>query len=281
MFNLRRSSNALEADAAKRRQALQRKRAAAARVKARVETNSALISESIEAAQQKRREAAAAAASAAAAAALVVPPVVFRAVYRVVTRAECGMVGDGFDENGDRVLLPLSALKTLEGERALRSPRSGGGGAPMAFELTTREGGRTHAGVLEFSAPEGTICLPRKVADCLGAVVNAGSGSGGGDGGSEDERSTFVQRVTVKYASLPKGTSVTLQPRGSSFVEDVASDWRCVKGVLENAMRSHTTLTTGDWLTIEHAGRGYDGKFVNVAVEKWSAVKSVDTLRTH
>jgi ubiquitin fusion degradation protein 1 len=90
-----------------------------------------------------------------------------------------------------------------------------------------------------------------------------------------------VQRVTVKYASLPKGTSVTLQPRGSSFVEDVASDWRGVKGVLENAMRSHTTLTTGDWLTIEHAGRGYDGKFVNVAVEKWSAVKSVDTLRTH
>jgi hypothetical protein len=34
---------------------------------------------------------------------------------------------------------------------------------PMFFKLTTAGGSSTHAGVLEFSAAEGFVALPRKV----------------------------------------------------------------------------------------------------------------------
>ena len=256
MFALGDSAVKLEEAAAKRRRVLREKKAKEKRVREQVARNAAAIQEAIVAQAEERRSVAAAAA-----AAPPLPPAVsFREVYRAVGRAACKTVGNGFDDDGDRVLLPISALKKLEGERALGS---GAGGIPMAFELSTREGGKTHAGVLEFSAPEGTICLPRKVADCLGAVI---------DGDSDDG---FVQRVVVKYVALPKGTSVTLQPRGSSFVDDVSADWRGVKGVLEASMRAHSTLSVGDWLTVEHAGRRHDVDVV--ALEPADAVSTIDT----
>ena len=34
---------------------------------------------------------------------------------------------------------------------------------PMFFQLTNAAGNRTHAGLLEFSAAEGFVALPRKV----------------------------------------------------------------------------------------------------------------------
>ena len=254
---LRDSAAKLEEAAAKRRRVLREKKAKEKRVRDQVARNAAAIQEAIVAQAEVRKSVAAAAA----AAALPPPPSVnFREVYRAVGRAVCETVGNGFDDDGDRVLLPISALQKLEGERALGSAASG---TPMAFELTTREGGRTHAGVLEFSAPEGTICLPRKVAECLGAVIDSDSDDG------------FVQRVVVKYVALPKGASVTLQPRGSSFVDDVSADWRGVKGVLEASMRAHSTLSVGDWLTVEHAGRRHDVDVV--ALEPADAVSTIDT----
>lgn len=63
------------------------------------------------------------------------------------------------------MLLPPPAGALLMDQDA---PKNGA----MFFELTSL-GGRTHAGVLDFSAPSGTVVLPRKVrfpSLCPGAV---------------------------------------------------------------------------------------------------------------
>lgn len=52
---------------------------------------------------------------------------------------------------GDKVTLPVSALEELNPQDALRA------GIPLTFELTLPTGRRTHAGVAEFTAAEGTI----------------------------------------------------------------------------------------------------------------------------
>eukprot|EP00955_Chlamydomonas_euryale_P109908 365965-Chlamydomonas_euryale.AAC.20 len=65
------------------------------------------------------------------------------------------------------------------------APRNGA----MHFELRTPGGASTHAGLLEFSAAEGTVQLPARVADNLwGGARGAAAGP-----------------VTVTYKRLEKG----------------------------------------------------------------------------
>lgn len=71
----------------------------------------------------------------------------------------------------------------------------------MHFQLTTKEGARTHCGVLEFIAEDGRCGLPAKVVACLAAVT---SNDETWDGG-------YNTRVTAKYVRLEKGTFVSLQ----------------------------------------------------------------------
>ena len=64
----------------------------------------------------------------------------------------------------------------------------------------------THAGLLGYTAPEGTVVIPPHVAQQLGA--------GGAAGAS----------VVVEYTRLPRGTFCRLQPRTQDFallVDDV------------------------------------------------------------
>lgn len=63
---------------------------------------------------------------------------------------------------GDKLTLPPSALDMLTKQDALAQ-------GPMLFRVTTTTTARTtHAGVLEFSAAEGTVGLPLKVQRSLG-----------------------------------------------------------------------------------------------------------------
>lgn len=57
-------------------------------------------------------------------------------------------------EAGDKILLPPSALDTLS--RMMVE-------YPMLFRLESESGMSTHSGVLEFSAPEGSVYLPHWV----------------------------------------------------------------------------------------------------------------------
>lgn len=67
-----------------------------------------------------------------------------------------------------QILLPPSAGASLMDQNAYKN-------GPMFFRLTSPHGTVTHAGVLEFSAAEGFVALPRKV----------GPGGVGGRGGGE------------------------------------------------------------------------------------------------
>ena len=51
------------------------------------------------------------------------------------------------------------------------------------------------------------------------------------------------------------GVYARLQPAAAGFQKEVGGD---VREVLEAALARHSTLSEGDWLTAEHAGRTFD-----------------------
>lgn len=117
-------------------------------------------------------------------------------------------------------------------------------GAPL-FQLSTPHGSVTHAGVLEFTAPEGVILLPTKVARCLFP--------GGKPSGS----------VVVKYVRLEKGAFVSFQPLSRGFHDAVDDN---VREVLEAALSTHCTLSVGDVVEAQHNGETF---ILRVSARKW------------
>lgn len=120
--------------------------------------------------------------------------------YGEVLRA----VALGGEGASDKVVLPQSALEKLTSAGVFDQAGA------MFFELTTREGGRTHCGVREFVAEDGTIGLPPRVATSLGAVTAA----------DDPNADTWASRVNIKYVRLEKGTKVVLQPHTADFQKD-------------------------------------------------------------
>jgi len=157
----------------------------------------------------------------------------------------------------DKLELPPSALQELERQGALergalltfavtcpRGPPAGGEQHPALAAL----GGGTHAGVAEFTAEEGTVGVPPRVALCL----TKGSGL---------ESLAAVGDVEIRYMRLPRSAKsrVKLQPRGEGFHIGGASAVRMdLQHVLQETLRGHTALTEGDWLPIRHNGVTYE-----------------------
>ncbi len=84
----------------------------------------------------------------------------------------------------------------------------------------------THAGVLEFIAPEGRVYLPPWMMNTL--LLKEGD------------------LVLLKNVSLPLGNLVKIQPQSVDFL-DITDP----RAVLENAFRNFTTLTIGDVLAFK------------------------------
>lgn len=125
---------------------------------------------------------------------------------------------------GDKIYLPPSALHELARLQVTY---------PMKFEVINPINRlRTHCGVLEFSSKEGECYLPTWVMQYLGLQ----------DG----------QLVQISNVSLPKGKYVKIRPHKTAFIK--LSNPRVV---LENALRNFLCLTTGDTISIEHAGVCY------------------------
>lgn len=187
------------------------------------------------------------------------------------------------DGEGDKVLLPPSALEALSQQDAV-------GMGPMLFELTcttpdqagettTSVCRTTHAGVLEFVADEGTIGLPRKVVlSLLGAAaqqVPFHSSTDkeqqlarerrdevhGGTTTNETEEKTSrppvdgLNSVTVRYVRLAKAKFARVVPEtvGLSQVSEL-------RAMLEHNMRNHATLTVGDRLSVWRRGKEFSMK---------------------
>lgn len=147
--------------------------------------------------------------------------------------------------HGGKIFLPPSALDKLTRLHITY---------PMLFELINgAKGKETHAGVLEFTAEEGRVYLPRWLMATLELDV--------GD------------MIQIKSTDLPSGTFIKLQPQSVDFLE--ISD---PKAVLENAFRGFSCLTTGDIFTFEYNDTVYSVAVLETkpATEK----KAICTLET-
>lgn len=108
----------------------------------------------------------------------------------------------------------------------------------MLFELTNeRDNRKTHCGVLEFVAEEGTCYLPYWLMQHL--LVGEGD------------------IVKVSNTSLPKGTFVKLQPVSKDFLEV-----HNPRAVLENSLRHFATLTKGDNIVINYNKKKFEIEIV-------------------
>ena len=76
--------------------------------------------------------------------------------------------------------------------------------------------------------------------------------------------------LTVSIRVLPKATRVKLRPLEAGYIED---DW---KALLESQLRTHTTLTKGEILSIR-AGPSTTFQFLIDELEPEDAVNLIDT----
>lgn len=124
----------------------------------------------------------------------------------------------------------------------------------MMFEVTNDANGKsTHCGVLEFSAPEGTIYLP------LWLLKSLGLRSGG--------------FVTLRNVTLRLGAMVKLQPQSVDFLE--ITDPRAV---LEHSLRNFSALTRGDMIQIWYCEQVHELAILEVKPENGRhAISIVET----
>lgn len=162
-----------------------------------------------------------------------------------VPRDEVDAQQRGIRRATDKVVLPPSAQAELLYQGAHLS------GGPQHFELVTADGSaRTHAGVLSFTAPEGTIGLPPHTARCLGSRRRQGGAEAAVPMPTDEPG--YVGPLHVRYVRLPKGTFCRLQPLRATFQRDVAD----IKAALEGLLATHSTLTVGDLLVLDTTAGG-------------------------
>jgi len=145
-------------------------------------------------------------------------------------------------ENGDKVILPPSALDRLASLMI---------DYPMLFQVeSAKEKKTTHCGVLEFVADEGHAYMPYWMMQNL--LLREGD------------------IVRFRSISLPKGTYVKLRPHTSDFL-DISNP----KAVLEMTLRSYSCLTKGDVVLVSYNNKRY---FIDIVeVQPGDAVTIIET----
>lgn len=153
-------------------------------------------------------------------------------------------------ERGNKIILPPSALDTLARLNI---------SYPMLFEISASrknketgksERSRSHCGVLEFVADEGTCYIPYWLLSHLGLK----------EGGL----------LRIMNTSLPKGNFVKLRPMTSDFL-----NIHNPRAVLENTLRNFATLTVGDVIAI-----GYNGKTYEIEVMECKPATAISIIET-
>lgn len=142
-------------------------------------------------------------------------------------------------ERGDKIFLPPSALDRLAQLHIEY---------PMLFQIENKRDKRsTHCGVLEFIADEGVVYLPYWMMQNL--LLQEGD------------------IVTLRSATLPKGSFVKLQPHSIDFL-DISNP----RAVLETTLRNFSCLTVGDTIPIHYNNKQY---FIDIVEAKPSNAISV------
>lgn len=132
-------------------------------------------------------------------------------------------------EKGNKIILPQSALDHLARLNI---------SYPMLFEISNPNTSRkTHCGVQEFIAEEGTCYIPYWMMQNL--LMAEG------------------ELLRVLNVTLPKGKYVKLQPVSSDFLSI-----HNPRAVLENTLRHFATLTVGDNIVINYNSNKYEIEIV-------------------
>ncbi|KAK4758982.1 hypothetical protein SAY87_020283 [Trapa incisa] len=177
--------------------------------------------------------------------------------YRILEAVPCHGAGD-------KIKLPPSTFTELSDQGAFDK-------GPMYFRLSVvqqegpsdigseeKEGARTiHCGVLEFTAPEGSVGLPPHVWNNLF--------------GADYQTSVMTPLVEVRYVSLPKGAYAKLQPMGFGFL-----DLPNHKAILETSLRQHATLSQGDIFTVNYGELAYKLKVLELKPSSTVSVLETD-----
>lgn len=153
--------------------------------------------------------------------------------------------------DGDLITLPPSALEQLTAQEAFRVGK-------FTFELSVvlppaASSRVTHASVLEFTAEEGTIGVPPKVACCL------------------FDSHVVPEIIHIRFVRLERGLFARFQPKNEGFGAREID----YKLVLESSLHRHTTLTIGDVLLVRHGRETFEIAVVHVEPEE-----AVDILNT-
>jgi ubiquitin fusion degradation protein 1 len=145
-------------------------------------------------------------------------------------------------ENGDKVILPPSALDRLSQLRI---------DYPMLFQITNpKENKTSHCGVLEFVADEGHAYIPYWMMQNL--LLQEGD------------------LVKFKSISLSKGTYVKLRPHTKDFL-DISNP----KAVLEMTLRNYSCLTKDDAIMVNYNNKRY---FIDIVeTQPGDAVTIIET----
>lgn len=208
--------------------------------------------------------------------------------------------------NGDKILLPQSALEQLLAASPTRSSTNGNASAsfsrdpfapysvgpnhhenvhplpnPLMFRLVNpRNAHVVYAGIREFSAPEGTLGLSSYLAEALGIqdedLQEAEEAEEGGtvDNDALTNKTSIATstQITVHAQHLPKGTYVRLRPLEAGYNPD---DW---KALLERHLRHNFTTLSKDAVLAVNGVRGEEFKFlVDKLTPEGNAICVVDT----
>eukprot|EP00211_Chloroparvula_japonica_P007279 CAMPEP_0119123890 /NCGR_PEP_ID=MMETSP1310-20130426/3681_1 /TAXON_ID=464262 /ORGANISM="Genus nov. species nov., Strain RCC2339" /LENGTH=335 /DNA_ID=CAMNT_0007113763 /DNA_START=46 /DNA_END=1053 /DNA_ORIENTATION=+ len=146
----------------------------------------------------------------------------FSRPYRCFSGA---LSGKEMIEEGGKVILPPSALQELT---------QLGVEYPMLFRVEREGSGpKTHCGVLQFDADEGTCCMP------FWMMASLGVGEG--------------ELVRLTSVTLPKAEFARLQPHRKDFM-----DLHNPRVVMETALRNFATLTQGEQICIQYDHETYE-----------------------
>ena len=194
--------------------------------------------------------------------------------------------GDGDGESGsDRDEM---ADGTTKGEKKL--PRKALNKAIMSMVNPARFRAVTYGGIVEFTAEENTVGIPKRVAESLLRGLRSDNDDPRLQPTVEDEETTGQEitdekakfqlpdfPINVRLVSLPKGKSTVLAPTKSAVVNGF-SKLSDIKLVLEQSLgRTRTTLSVGDEISAWWRGKEFVLTCESVEPDNVGGICLIDT----
>ena len=148
-------------------------------------------------------------------------------------------------ENSNNIILPQSALNELSRMKDLNDSND-----PVLFRILNIELNiKTHCGVADFTAEEGTCYLPDNMFDRLYLMEG--------------------QKVNIMKVNLKPGTFIKLQPHLTEFTENPEHN------ILEYNLRNYFCVTQGDTISVKCGEKTYKLDVIECKPEK--AIRTLNT----